>query len=121
MPEILTYLMALLHGPAAESLIRLVVAVIQLAVAGLKVISGVCAVLAAALTLAAALAARRQDTHPARQKKRLRIRQRRRSRAAWAHRSASVHDSTPAGGQASQSRPQPQCLEYGAGHLEGEL
>jgi hypothetical protein len=122
MAELFTYLMALLHGPAAEFLIRLVVAVIQLAVASLKVISGVCAVLAAALTLAAVLAARRQDTHPARQKKRIRIRLRRRSRAARAHQSASVRDSAPAGGgQAHPIRPQPQCLEYGAGHLEGEL
>jgi hypothetical protein len=105
MAELYTYLLALLHGPAAECLISLTVVVIQLAVAWLKVVSGVCAVLAAALTLAAALAARRQNTHSARQKKRLRIRLHRRGRAA--HQSASAHDSTPAGGQARQDRPHP--------------
>jgi membrane protein implicated in regulation of membrane protease activity len=116
--ELFTCLIALLHGQAAEFM----VAMIQLAVASLKVIAGVCAVLAAALTLAAARAARRQHTHLGRQEKRLRGQQRRRNRAARAHRSASVRDSTPADSdQVRQSRPQPKPLEYGADHLEGEL
>ena len=117
MEELFTCLIALLHGQAAEFM----VAVIQLAVASLKVIAGLCTVLAAALTLATAHAARRQHTHMARQEKRLRGQQRRRNRAARARRSASVRDSTPAdGSQVRQSRPQPQPLEYGADHPEGE-
>ena len=117
MEELFTCLIALFHGQAAGFM----VAVIQLAVASLKVIAGLFSVLAAALTLAAAHAARRQHTHLARQEKRLRGQRRRRNRTARAHRSASVRDSTPAdGGQVWQSRPQPQPLEYGADHLEGE-
>jgi ABC-type nickel/cobalt efflux system permease component RcnA len=122
MAELLMYPMALLHGQAADFMIHFVIAVIQLAVASLKVTAGVCAVVAAALTLAAACVTRRQHTHPARQEKRLRNQQRRRNIAARAHRSASVRDSTSAdGGQARQSRPQPQPSEYGANDLEGEL
>jgi ABC-type nickel/cobalt efflux system permease component RcnA len=117
-----TYLMALLHDPTAEFMLLLVVAVVQLAVALLKTASGVFAVLAAALSLAAACAARRQNTRPTRQVKRLRVQQHRRSRAARTHRTATVRDSTPTGGgQAPQRRQQSQRLEYGAGDPEGEL
>jgi hypothetical protein len=117
MAELLTYLMALPHGQAADFMI----AVIQLAVASLKVTAGVCAVAAAALTLAAACVTRRQHTHPARQEKRLRIRRSRRNLAARGHRPASIPDSTPADdGQARQSRPQLPPLEYGANDLEGK-
>lgn len=122
MAELLMYLMSLLHGQAADFMIRFVIAVIQLAVASLKVTAGVCAVVAAALTLAAALVTRRQHPHPARQEKRLRIQQRRRNLAARAHRSASVRDSAAADdGRSRQSRRRPQPLEYGANDLEGKL
>jgi hypothetical protein len=117
-----TLLTALLHGPAAGPLLHLGISVIQLAAALLKATSGAFAVLAAALTLAGACVARRQNTRSPRREKRPGLPQRRPRGAARAPRTAGVPDPAPAdGGQARQSRPKPQPLEYGAGHPEGEV